>query len=709
MDIIRKMLSAEKERSERLSEELTETQGRNKALEDHVKETQDAYKDLFEKQKTLHAQTKQLEQALRAKESKKDIDLGKIYAAEDKYDRLMKDFHETMDHLDELKKKYQALVPQHESLKEEFAKLKQHLEVTTRKNNMLVLKFQAQERKKRATGLLGNVTKEDDLVGDVSVPTEVTALTDLLPGLKKKIFGSDGQLKPMADIVDALKSEIKKLQTELKETQALVPWLEEEKRIEKETQENWFVCRGTGTDVPKYLRFQGKVRNRRLGKRELEQIIADFWTTREKMIEKQGMTEDIEEFFCTFLKKRYGISSMVAEMSYNIVDAVDRYQYDGDCFLFKQVIEGTLCESVFDDQMTMLRKLKRFFKKQDSLQNGGKSTGKLSRKDFLAAVRQYFPLKSEAEHLVLVKALGIDQPYPVINYSQIFEEDREGNQGKFIELVREQHVYDIIEYRNQIEAALRKAVPDELSLLTVRTVKDCLIHVDPALSAVDMADLIRTGFDRPKQRKSEKLADIPEDLEYSVNGFLANLRRKIFKRKTKKLEPDAKTVRERSEKVWADHFRIEEKHMRYLHEAFSNFDPENTGVVSKKSISAFVRYLVDYEPKNAQVVLALDRVHLGRPGSEEFSWEDLVDGSEALAMKKVIYIRTLVDNFRKYDTDHSGTIDRDEMRSLVRSTNKGPALSEEDLDEAMRFFDRGQTETTEIHLDEYVGLCLTLI
>lgn len=37
-------------------------------------------------------------------------------------------------------------------------------------------------------------------------------------------------------------------------------------------------CLGTGPEVPKYLRFQGKVRNRRMAKRDAEKAVRDIWS-----------------------------------------------------------------------------------------------------------------------------------------------------------------------------------------------------------------------------------------------------------------------------------------------------------------------------------------------------------------------------------------------------------------------------------------------
>lgn len=47
-----------------------------------------------------------------------------------------------------------------------------------------------------------------------------------------------------------------------------------------------------------------------------------------------------------FLKKRHGIQSMIAEVGYNLMDALRKYQYDPDCSMFLMILENKIPEEV---------------------------------------------------------------------------------------------------------------------------------------------------------------------------------------------------------------------------------------------------------------------------------------------------------------------------------------------------------------------------
>lgn len=43
--------------------------------------------------------------------------------------------------------------------------------------------------------------------------------------------------------------------------------------------------------------------------------------------------------------------STIVEVAYNLLDACKRYSYDADIELFQKVMNGTLDDDVYDDQM----------------------------------------------------------------------------------------------------------------------------------------------------------------------------------------------------------------------------------------------------------------------------------------------------------------------------------------------------------------------
>ena len=117
----------------------------------------------------------------------------------------------------------------------------------------------------------------------------------------------------------------------------------------------YFVGRGIGENVPEFLRFNGRVRNRHLSKAQVERIVRLVWVRKEQQRNK----DKLSDFFLNeYLKKDFGPSmTLVAEQAYNIVHALERFQSDADCDMFLKILMGLLPEQAFVDQQLLLRKL----------------------------------------------------------------------------------------------------------------------------------------------------------------------------------------------------------------------------------------------------------------------------------------------------------------------------------------------------------------
>lgn len=101
----------------------------------------------------------------------------------------------------------------------------------------------------------------------------------------------------------------------------------------------YFRCFGMGPEVPPYLRLRGIVRHLHLSKPETERIIKECLVEKEKLQNRSAM----HDFFYDFLVQRLdGDQAKVAEMGYNIVDALQRYAYDADCELFWKACTATM-------------------------------------------------------------------------------------------------------------------------------------------------------------------------------------------------------------------------------------------------------------------------------------------------------------------------------------------------------------------------------
>ncbi|KAK7070358.1 hypothetical protein SK128_012912 [Halocaridina rubra] len=83
-------------------------------------------------------------------------------------------------------------------------------------------------------------------------------------------------------------------------------------------------CKGKEPGVPAYLRYEGSVRNRCLGKRDLMLIVEDIWAVKRKLNNKEPM----EVFVDTYFKERYHLEEVRAEWCYSLADACQRLAHE---------------------------------------------------------------------------------------------------------------------------------------------------------------------------------------------------------------------------------------------------------------------------------------------------------------------------------------------------------------------------------------------
>jgi hypothetical protein len=168
----------------------------------------------------------------------------------------------------------------------------------------------------------------------------------------------------------------------------------------------------------------------------------------------------VTDILYAFLQQKYGVHKVVVEVGYNLVDALKRYSYDADCEMFLKIVFGELCLDCAADQENMVADFVKACQMLDRKQNPGKkkTSGTLSRVAFYELLAAHFEFKAEDDVQALIRAVEFDQPLPMIHYTKLFEETRDGDQGKFAETLRDQHLYGIMSTYPAVEEAIRRAV-----------------------------------------------------------------------------------------------------------------------------------------------------------------------------------------------------------------------------------------------------------
>ena len=329
------------------------------------------------------------------------------------------------------------------------------------------------------------------------------------------------EIQSSESLLDELCTEIDRLRASLHAWELKYPNADEVAELELKLKDDGvkkaaaplLVVRGSGPDVPLFLRTGkpgGKIRNKNISKRDVEILIKECWSMKLQTPDSQGGAEframSLETFLYTFLKTKFGFHEAITAYGYSLLDALDRFRFDGDCELFLSILGGQLSEAVYLDQFSMLDALRQKLQDADVAYHKGRIKGRLPRKILLEALTRFFsPAKPEANIKKINHALFISDRGETVAYPALFQEDREGNQSPFLECIRDQHLSEISEFMELIQSKLKdkaKRYPEAQGLLRISQIREVLTMCDPAKSATEIDMYLRAGRGLPINQTS---------------------------------------------------------------------------------------------------------------------------------------------------------------------------------------------------------------
>ncbi|KAJ3195745.1 Translin-associated factor X-interacting protein 1 [Irineochytrium annulatum] len=300
----------------------------------------------------------------------------------------------------------------------------------------------------------------------------------------------------------------------------------------------FFVGLGLGSDVPKYLRFKGKVPNRKLTKKNCCLLINDTWMAKavfDANPSSNGMKSSVcepflfalylihnaqlAEFLFMYLKKRFGTQDAVAEWGYNLHEAAKKHGFQSNqAHMFFEILTGNMEEEVYHHQQAMIERVKSALQKHDTIINDGRAKGVLSKQDAALVLKEFWPGKTEADLDQLRNAIDADQPGDLITYQWLFQSDVD---SLFLEIVREQ-------YMDTREKYLREF-----------TAKVGTITKDPRVSATDLARALHAFGERDRRELDAMVARgfkmsmdaIKPRLMIELDVFVKNIGRGVLEKK----------------------------------------------------------------------------------------------------------------------------------------------------------------------------------
>lgn len=183
---------------------------------------------------------------------------------------------------------------------------------------------------------------------------------------------------------------------------------QEEKAAQKKKDARYFIGLGVSTNVPKHLRFKGKIPNRNLSKRDCCLLIKDIWNAKvlHDVGKKTGPTT-LEEFLHLYLKKRFGSQDIVAEWGYNIHEGSRKNAFQSsECQLFFNILSNDSSELVYHHLNAKIEEMKNAFHLADANEHGDRIMGFVSKEVALRVVSPFYKNENRtAEQLNQVKSV----------------------------------------------------------------------------------------------------------------------------------------------------------------------------------------------------------------------------------------------------------------------------------------------------------------
>ncbi|RDD47069.1 Translin-associated factor X-interacting protein 1 [Trichoplax sp. H2] len=254
----------------------------------------------------------------------------------------------------------------------------------------------------------------------------------------------------------------------------------------------YFEGLGLDESIPRYLRYEGKIRNFRTKKKDVLYFINELWEEKAKYDTKNysnGNHSDIQEFIYEYLKKRHDDDNLIVEWGYNLHYACQRLSKDPQIGLFYNILSGEVDEIVHHKQQQMFANLKLAMSKASSSKEGC-----ISIKDFSQVLRKSFANKTEKDFTVLEEGakVAIDKDTPdVIKYMLLFETDADGKLSPFLLKIMEQQWDDRLAYISEIE----EAIGSDKREITVEEAREVIKMIDPSINPPALEACLSRGFD----------------------------------------------------------------------------------------------------------------------------------------------------------------------------------------------------------------------
>uniref|UniRef100_U3IM68 Translin-associated factor X-interacting protein 1 N-terminal domain-containing protein n=1 Tax=Anas platyrhynchos platyrhynchos TaxID=8840 RepID=U3IM68_ANAPP len=272
---------------------------------------------------------------------------------------------------------------------------------------------------------------------------------------------------------------------------------------------NVFPGRGKGDKVPVYLRHVGEVKNKKLTKKDVVDILKDIWKEKIALEQQTGKRPVLPEFFLSYLQKRYGDTSAM-EWSYTLYENMRLCPSNHVMSSFYNILTGKVGEEQYHIQNQLISNLQKELAACDS-----SNSGSLTSEQFRMALREAFPLKRRGsiQELIDASRYQLDSTEDLIDYKSLFKEDEEGNPEPFVAKIRSQYVREKQEYLRELRNNL-----GDLKEVNAEDLKAAFCTIDPDIDGQTLDTYIGLVYEVGREQTDQEVVPVDTALERLLAG-----------------------------------------------------------------------------------------------------------------------------------------------------------------------------------------------
>jgi hypothetical protein len=313
----------------------------------------------------------------------------------------------------------------------------------------------------------------------------------------------------------------------------------EKRQYNSEALTNYGAALGTGADIPQWLKWNGKVKLWGITKIETEKLVREVWASKKQddkaLQQREKPIKKLIDFMPLWLMKKVGnFSHIMADLAYNFMDGLQRFQEDADIELFFKIVTKRLDEAVYYDQTAFLQKVLIDLQSLDYKENLGKLLGYIVVSKFSSHLQESFKFKSASRINSIIKSAKEMHPAgnPLdnsgIRYEYLFSEDREMNQGPFAECLRDQYLQERQEWIDELDLKLQSlsAVSADTSIVTKVQVIEAIKGVDKGKKKKEIDDILVIGF---ALADANALAKLKNDSTVKIDVFITRVSKMVIR------------------------------------------------------------------------------------------------------------------------------------------------------------------------------------